>query len=188
MLVELGYVALAVDVYGKQHLGSDDASALAQMNMLKANRPLLQERLALALAALSSQDEVNESKIAAIGFCFGGLCVLDMARMDMPVAGVASFHGLFEPPPNSEGRAISARVLVLHGWDDPLATPDKVLSLADELSSKGADWQIHGYGNTQHAFTNPKANDSSRGTVYNEVADHRSWQALQNFLSELFGS
>jgi len=124
--------------------------------------------------------------VAAIGYCFGGLCVLDIARTGEPVAGVVSFHGLFDPPGNTADNRVAARVLALHGWDDPLATPEQAVALGEELSSMGADWQLHCYGNVRHAFTNPAADASTGVTVYNEAADRRSWAAAQYFLSELF--
>jgi dienelactone hydrolase len=110
--------------------------------------------------------------------------VLDLARTGADLAGVVSFHGLFKPPGNTAGVKIRARVLALHGHDDPMVPPEDVLALEKELTEAGADWQIHVYGNTVHAFTNPQANDPAFGTVYNAVADRRSWTALQNFLSE----
>lgn len=104
------------------------------------------------------------------------------------IAGVVSFHGLSDPPGNTEGNRINAKVLVLHGWDDPLATPDEAVALATELSAARVDWQIHAYGNVRHAFTNPAADASSGVTVYNADADRRSWAAMRDFVSELFGS
>ncbi len=150
------------------------------------DRELLQQRLLGSLNTMRDQPEVNADKVAAIGFCFGGLCVLDIARTGENLAGVVSFHGLFGSPGNTAQNTISARVLALHGWDDPMAAPDSVLGLADELSSMGADWQLHAYGNTMHAFTNPDANDPTFGTVYSDKADQRSWIAMKNFLAELF--
>jgi len=185
-LAELGYVAFAIDVYGKDRIGSDLEDCRALMDALKADRPLLQQRLGVALNALREQPEVDESKLAAIGFCFGGLCALDIARTGEDVAGVVSFHGLFDAPGNTAGNDIKAKILALHGWDDPLASPETVLELAAELSESGADWQLHGYGNVRHAFTNPSADASSGVTIYNAGADRRSWLAMQNFLTELF--
>ena len=147
---------------------------------------MLQARLKSALKAFGDLDEVDSKRIAAIGFCFGGLCALDMARSGADVQAVASFHGLFTPPGNTAGRKISARVLALHGNDDPMVPHAQVMAFADELTAAGADWQIHMYGRTMHAFTNPEANDPAFGTVYNETADRRSWQALDNFLEEIF--
>lgn len=185
-LAELGYVGFAIDVYGKSEIGNDDLKSRANMEALLADRPELQRRLQLAVSVFLEQPEIDSTAIAAIGYCFGGLCVLDMARTEIPLKGVASFHGLFHPPGNSEGNTVSAKVLALHGWDDPMAEPESVIALADEMTALGADWQIHGYGNTKHAFTNPAANDSDRGTVYDAAADRRSWLAMRNFLHELF--
>ena len=112
--------------------------------------------------------------------------MLDIARTGEDIAGVVSFHGLFAPPGNVDGNRVKARVLALHGWDDPMARPDSVLALAEELTSMGADWQLHAYGNTMHAFTNPAASDPEMGTVYDAAADRRSWEAMKNFLDELF--
>jgi dienelactone hydrolase len=185
-LAELGYVAFALDVYGQSEIGSDDENTRANMDALKADRAELQKRLLLSLTIMLDQPEVDANNAAAIGFCFGGLGVLDLARIGAPVCGVVSFHGLFDAPGNTAGNQISASVLALHGWDDPLATPDSVVALGEELSQMGADWQIHGYGGTQHAFTNPAANDNDRGTIYNAAADGRSWLAMKNFLAEKF--
>lgn len=185
-LAELGYAAFALDVYGAAELGGSDEQNRANMLALLGDRPELQDRLSVSLSTMQAQDEVDAHQCAAIGFCFGGLSVLDLARMNAPLSGVASFHGLFEAPPNLPTSKSDCKVLALHGWDDPMATPDAVLSFAEEMTARGIDWQLHGYGNTQHAFTNPAANDSERGTVYHAAADRRSWIAAKNFLSELF--
>ena len=185
-LAELGYVAMASDVYGRDQIGNLENSR-NNMEALKADREELQRRMLAALGALSGQRNVDSSRLAAIGFCFGGLCVLDLVRIAAPVKGVASFHGLFTPPGNTAGNRSDAAVLALHGWDDPLATPDEVVGLGRELTELGADWQIHAYGHTVHAFTNPEAADTERGTVYDVKADTRSWLAMQNFLAEMIG-
>jgi dienelactone hydrolase len=185
-LAELGYVGFALDLYGKDVRGGSKEENAALMQPLLDDRSTLQRRMQLALAQIRKQKETDGARVAAMGYCFGGLCVLDLARTGADVAGVASFHGLFGQPGNTEGNRISAKVLVLHGWEDPMATPDQVLGLADELTSMGADWQVHAYGNTMHAFTNPEANDPDFGTVYSPDADHRSWQSLQLFLAEIF--
>lgn len=185
-LAGLGYIALALDMYGKGVQGSTSEENRALMDAQLADREAMQRRLLCALNTLREQPEVDAARVAAIGFCFGGLCVLDIARTGEELAGVVSFHGLFGAPGNTVGNRISARILVLHGWDDPMANPDAVNALAAELSSMGADWQLHAYGNTMHAFTNPAASDFERGTVYDPTADRRSWQAMNNFLEELF--
>lgn len=185
-LAELGYVGFALDLYGKGVKGGDPEQNRALMQPLLDDREMLQRRMHLALDNVRKQKEVDDERVAAMGFCFGGLCVLDLARTGADIVGAASFHGLFSPPGNTGGKEIAAKVLVMHGWDDPMATPDQALELADELTAAGADWQIHAYGNTVHAFTNPAANDAEHGTVYDADADRRSWQSLQLFLAEIF--
>ena len=185
-LAELGYVGFALDLYGKDVRGGSKEENAALMQPLLDDRAMLQRRMQIGLDACRKQKEVDSTRVAAMGFCFGGLCVLDLARTGADVQGVASFHGLFGKPGNTDGNSISAKILVLHGWDDPMATPDQVLGLAEELTSCGADWQIHAYGNTMHAFTNPAAADPDFGTVYDANADRRSWQSLQLFLAEIF--
>ena len=141
-LAELGYVGFALDLYGKGVRGGSKEENAALMQPLLDDRATLQRRMQLALSELRKQRETDASRVAAMGYCFGGLCVLDLARTGSDVAGVASFHGLFGKPGNTGGNRISAKVLVMHGWEDPMATPDQVLELADELTSMGADWQI----------------------------------------------
>lgn len=186
-LAALGYAALTVDLYGIESRGSEMDDLREHMNAWRADRPALQARLAHWLDVLRRQPEVNASSVGAIGFCFGGLCVLDLARTGANIAGVVSFHGLFDPPGNTVGNHIHAKILAVHGWDDPLVEPDAVAALASELTAQGADWQIHCYGNTLHAFTNPAASDTAAGTVYNANADRRSQAAMQDFFTELFG-
>lgn len=188
LLAEAGYAAMALDVYGKDETGKDIEDCRSLMTELQGDRPTLQRRLLAALRALQDQPEVDASRVAAIGFCFGGMCVLDIARSGEDIAGVVSFHGLFGPPGNTAGKRISAKVLVLHGWDDPLAEPDEAVALAAELTAAQADWQMHAYGNVRHAFTNPAADPSSGVTVYDANADRRSWASMRQFLSELFGA
>lgn len=185
-LAGLGYSALALDLYGKGVRGSGPEENAGLMQPFLDNRQMLQQRLLVALTTLRAQPEVDAGRTAAIGFCFGGLCVLDIARTGEDIAGVVSFHGLFGAPGNTEGNRIRAKVLALHGWDDPMATPEQAIGLASELTSMGADWQLHAYGNTLHAFTNPEAKDREFGTVYDSNADRRSWLSMQDFLSELF--
>lgn len=185
-LAELGYVGFALDMYGKGILGSGPEENAKLMQPFMADRALLQKRIQAALYAVKQLPWVDDSKIAAIGFCFGGLCVLDLARTGADIKGVVSFHGLLGAPDNTRGTAIKAKVLALHGHDDPMVSPEQVLAFEQEMTEAGADWQVHAYGHTMHAFTNPVANDPAFGTVYQADADRRSWQAMQNFLAELF--
>ena len=184
-LAEQGYVGFAIDMYGKGVLGTSPEENTVLMTPFMQDRALLQARIAQGIATMRQQPEVAAGKVAAMGFCFGGLCVLDLARSGGDVLGVASFHGMFTAPGNTVGNSISAKVLCLHGYDDPMAQPQAVLDLAAELSGAGADWQIHAYGNTVHAFTNPAADNAQMGTLYDANADRRSWTALLNFLEEV---
>ena len=185
-LAQMGYVGFALDMYGDARIGSGPDENARLMQPFLEDRALLQRRMLLALETIRNQPEVDDGQVAAIGFCFGGLCVLDLARTGAQLAGVVSFHGLLKPPGNTAGKRIMAKVLVLHGHDDPMVPVEDVVALETELTTAGADWQIHVYGHTMHAFTNPKANDPGFGTVYNPVADRRSWLAMQNFFQETF--
>ena len=185
-LADLGYTGIAVDLYGKGVLGTSTEENQALMTPLAADRPSLQKLLHDNIAMARELPEVDAANIAAVGFCFGGLCVLDIARSGGDVKGVVSFHGLLGAPGNTKEK-IDSKVLALHGWDDPMAPPDDVKAFGEEMTNASADWQLHAYGGTMHAFTNPAANDPDFGTVYDADADRRSWQAMANFLSELFG-
>ncbi|MBS3964218.1 MAG: dienelactone hydrolase family protein [Methylomonas sp.] len=184
-LASLGYLAFAADVYGKGIRGNNTAENAALMQPFMQNRAMLQQRLLAALNAARVMPWADDERIAAIGFCFGGLCALDLARSGAAIRGVVSFHGLLLPADNLPAPDIKAKILVLHGADDPMVSIDQVVALQQELTRARADWQMHSYGHTMHAFTNPAANDPGFGTVYNPVADRRSWQAALNFLDEI---
>lgn len=180
-LAEAGYVGVAIDLYGVDTKPHDDPTARAAMAVLNDDRELLRERLLGTLAAVRGLDApVDPARIAALGFCFGGKCALDLARSGADVLGVASFHGVYDAPPFANA-SITAKALVLDGWDDPLCPPEAKVALATELNEAGVDWQLVSYGHTPHAFTNPKRPD-----MYRPLVDARSWQALGNFLEEIF--
>ncbi|MGH8547403.1 MAG: dienelactone hydrolase family protein [Methylococcales bacterium] len=185
-LAELGYAAFALDLYGKGVLGRSVPENSALMAPFMEDRGLLQRRMTAALETVRVQQPVDPENIAAMGFCFGGLCVLDLARTGADLRGVVSFHGLLGAPSNTRGNAITARVLVLHGHDDPMVPAEDIRLLQDELTRAGSDWQFHVYGNTMHAFTNPVANDPGFGTAYQPLADWRSWQTMRRFFEECF--
>jgi len=186
-LAKLGYVALAADVYGQGKRTRHGPEAGVYMNQLNADRLLLRERLAAALDALRNFDRVDPAKLAAIGFCFGGKCVLDMARSGLPILGGVSFHGVYDAPDYASVSPIAAKLLICHGWEDPIAPPEKTVALAQELTESGADWQIHAYGHAGHAFTDQDRKTSTvPGVVYEPNADRRSWRAMRNFLEEVF--
>jgi len=187
MLAEMGYVGIAIDLYGdgKTGVGTQECSAL--MTSVVSDRANLQARMAAAVTAARALPETADGPLAAIGFCFGGLCVLDLARAGGDVAGVVSFHGILGAPDNLPEPQISARIMVLHGYDDPMADPDAMRAFCDEMTRAGCDWQLHAYGQTTHAFTNPNANDPDFGTVYSARATDRSFASLRGFLTEVLG-
>jgi dienelactone hydrolase len=185
-LAGLGYSAFALDMYGKGVQGQSTEENAALMTPFMEDRAMLQQRMARALEVLREQDEVDAGRCAGMGFCFGGLCMLDLARSGADVAGVVSIHGLLSAPGNTDAAAIRASILCLHGYDDPMAPPESVLELAKELA--GADWQLHAYGGTMHAFTNPQANDPAFGTVYCERASRRAHAAIEGFFGEVLGA
>lgn len=184
-LAELGYVGFAVDMYGKGKLGKTKEEKQNLMSPLVNDRKKLQKRAYAAFAALKKQDFVDPYQIGAIGFCFGGLCALDLARMGAPLKGVVSFHGDLRPPQFQEQQQIQAKILVLHGYDDPLVKHEQIPAFAEEMTRAKVDWEIDIYGHTMHGFTNPEANDPNFGTVYSKEADRKSWVAMKHFFADL---
>ena len=178
-----GYVCFALDNYGKGKRGTTPEECGALMNPFMADRKMLLKRLQAGLATARSMPIVDSRRIAIMGFCFGGLCALDLARSNADIRGAVSFHGMLKPSGLTEPK-VRAKVLMLHGYDDPLAPPADVLAVAKEFTDAGADWQLHAYGHTVHAFTNPAAQDRASGMQYDESADRRSWHALEEFLAE----
>ncbi|WP_164155371.1 dienelactone hydrolase family protein [Sandarakinorhabdus rubra] len=185
-LAAAGYVGIAIDVYGKGVRGELLGDNGHLMGPWMADRAALLRRLLAAVTAAAAHPAVDADRIAIMGYCFGGLCALDVARSGDPrVKGAVSFHGVYAPPNIGPQSKISASVLVLHGWEDPLCPPDATVGLAKELTAAGADWQIHAYGHAYHAFTARGAANKAGGVHYDEKADRRSWQALLNFLGEI---
>ena len=185
-LAQQGYMGFALDMYGKGRRATTKEEADALMSELLSNRPLLLQRVRLAVYTLKNQELVDESRIGGIGFCFGGKCMLDLARSGDDVNGVVSFHGIYDQPGIEHDGDINAAVLVLHGWEDPLAKPESTVALGHELTSRNADWQILAFGHTGHAFTNPNAKMPADGMFYQESSNRRAWQAMKNFLQEIF--
>jgi dienelactone hydrolase len=186
-LVELGFNAFVADLFGKKFRGAPRDVCFGKMNRLGSDREALRRRLLAVIEQARGLGEVDAGKVVVAGYCFGGKCALDVARTGIDVAGAVSFHGLFDPPGWEVGK-IKAKVLVLHGWDDPMAKPESVVALGNELTRAGADWQIHAYGHVGHGFTNPNASSLQiDGVFYHELAAERSWTAFINFLEEVLG-
>jgi dienelactone hydrolase len=183
-LAEAGYRAVAVDIFGREVGGMDAGAAI--IKDLLADRDRLRHRLFGAVDTIGALPATDRNTMAAIGFCFGGLCVLDLARYGSDMRAVGSFHGVLTPPPHPPDSPIATRVAVYHGWEDPFAPPADVLALAAELTARGADWQLHGYGRAMHAFMAPFANDPERGIQYDEVTARRAWASLVDLLAETF--
>lgn len=184
-LAALGYVGIAIDVFGDGQRGDAAGDNSALIAPFMQDRMKLRRRLLAAVTFARSHAAVDPHRMAVIGYCFGGLCALDVARSGTrEVRGVVSLHGMLMPPPSTE--PIHAKMLLLHGWADPLAPPSAVVAAAEEFTGAGADWQLHGYGHAMHAFTMPKAAKPERGLQYDASADHRSWAALTGFLQEIF--
>src|SRR3990167_8609377 len=169
-LAQQGYVAFVIDMYGMGRTGNTKEEKAALMEPLMNDRRLIRDRMGAAFQAVIGLSEVDPARVAAIGFCFGGLCVLDLARSGADVKGVVSFHGLLTKPDELHNHAMVSKVLVLHGYDDPMVKASQVSAFCTEMTEASVDWQVHMYGNTMHAFTNPLADDPDFGTVYNPVA------------------
>ncbi len=186
-LAELGYVAFALDIYGEgvRPAGPQEAGKVA--GTYKNDRPLYRRRLNLGLEQLKSQSNVDRNRVAAIGYCFGGTGVLELARSGADIQGVVSFHGGLDSPAPEDGKNVKAKVLVCHGADDPFVPAKDIEAFKAELTAAKVDWQMIYYANAVHSFTQPMAgNDNSRGAAYNEKADQRSWIAMRDFFNELF--
>jgi dienelactone hydrolase len=185
-LVELGFNAFVADLFGKKFRGAERDVCFGEMNRLKADRGALLRRLQAVLQQVRGLDEVDGGKVVVAGYCFGGMCALDLARSGADITAAVSFHGLFDPPGLPEQK-IKAKVVAFHGWDDPMVPPEKVVALGEELTTAGSDWQIHCYGHVGHGFTNPKAHEIGiDGVFYHQLAAERSWTSFVDLLEELF--
>jgi dienelactone hydrolase len=188
-IAKMGYVVLVADIYGKGVRPKDAKEASAQAAFYRNDRPLMQARAQAALAQLLKSPRVDASRTGAMGFCFGGGVALELARSGADLDAVVSVHGNLDTPHPEAARNIKAKVLVLHGADDPFVPQDQVKAFQDEMRAAKVDWALTQYGNAVHAYTNPEAgNDNSKGAAYNAEADRRSFRAMQDFYQEAFAS
>ena len=185
-LAEDGYNAFAIDMYGDGKVGGSNEENQSMMQPLLDDRKNLSQIIVGAYEAAKKLEGVDTSNIAIMGYCFGGLVSLDLARSGVDLKGAVSFHGFLSGSEDLEDKDISAKLLVLHGHLDPMVGQDQIDSFSEEMNKKSVDWQLHSFGNAMHAFTNPDANDPSFGTVYSQDADQRSWKIFKDFLSEIF--
>jgi dienelactone hydrolase len=187
MLAGLGYVVFCADIYGKGVRADNPQDASKLAGQYKGERPLLRARVNAAFEQLKKQPQVDARRTAAIGYCFGGTTVLELARSGAEVAGVVSFHGGLNTPTPDDAKQIKGKVLALHGAEDPFVPPAEVAAFEEEMRKAGADWQLVAYGGAVHSFTMREAgHDNSKGAAYNAKADQRSWEAMKAFFAEIF--
>jgi dienelactone hydrolase len=187
MLARLGYVAFAADIYGKGVRPKDAQEAGQQAGKYKRDRQLLRARALAGLEVLRRHELADPKRLAAIGYCFGGTTVIELARSGAELGGVVSFHGGLDSPNPAEGRNIKCKVLALHGADDPYVPAKDLAAFEDELRQAKVDWQLIKYGGAVHSFTDWNAGDNTAGgAAYNEKADRRSWEAMKGFFAEVF--
>lgn len=186
-LAALGYVAFVGDIYGKGVFHVDRSRAAEEAAIYFDDRALVRRRALAALEELRRHPSVDGRKVAAIGYCFGGMAALELARAGADILGVVTFHGDLATPTPEDARNIKGRVLALHGADDIIVTSDEVAAFEREMRDANVDWQLISYGGSVHAFTAENDPTASRQRVaYNEKADRRSWIAMKAFLDELF--
>lgn len=186
-LAGLGYVAFALDMYGEGIRPTDPKEASAQAAIYYKDRPLMRSRAQAGLDQLLANPLVDKSKVAVIGYCFGGSCALELARSGAPVAGTVTFHGGLTTPTPQDAVNVKGKVLVLHGGADPNVKPEDVAALEKEMTDAKVDWQVNIYSDAVHGFTNPaNGDDPSKGVAYNARADARSWEAMKAFFAEIF--
>jgi dienelactone hydrolase len=188
-VARLGYVVIVADIYGKAVRPKDAKEATAASGIYKNDRPLMQARARAAYDQLLKTARVDTSRIAAMGYCFGGGVALELARSGAPLDGTVSFHGNLDTPHPDQAKNIKGRILVQHGADDPFVPQDQVKAFKDEMRTAATDWELIEYGGSVHGFTNPTAGrDNSKGMAYNPKADKRSFQAMADFYQDIFAS
>ena len=187
MLAELGYVAFAVDIYGKDVRPSTSEEAGKEAGKYYSNVNLMRERVNAGLTELLKQEYVDKNKIAAIGYCFGGGVALELARSGAEIKGVVTFHGSLSTPDPQDAKNIKCKISVQHGAVDPFVKEENVIAFKKEMEDANVDYVLTEYSGAVHAFTMESAgNDPSKGAAYNANADKRSWKAMQDFFAEIF--
>ena len=186
-LAGLGYVAFCADIYGQGVHPKDTKEAGNEAGKYKSDRALLRQRVNAALTELKSSKLVDPKRIAAIGYCFGGTAVIELARSGAELNGIVSFHGGLDSPTPADGKNIKCKVLICHGADDPFVKATDLAAFEEEMRSANVDWTLIKFGGAVHSFTQPLAgNDNSKGAAYNEKADRRSWAAMKLFFTGIF--
>jgi dienelactone hydrolase len=186
MLAQLGYVAFCADIYGKDSRPKNVQEAGAEAGKFKSDRQLLRARVNAGLDVLEKNPLVDTNRVAAIGYCFGGTTVIELALSGADIAGVVSFHGGLDAPNPADAKNIKCKVLALAGADDPFQNPNDLAAFENEMRDAKVDWEITFYGGAVHAFTQPNPGFVNAGAKYNEKADKRSWQAMKDFFAEIF--
>ncbi len=185
-LAEMGYLALAADMYGEGKVTRDPEEARKLAGHVRST-PLLRERAQAGLMALARHRLADPHRLAAIGFCFGGTTVLELAYSGAPVLGVASFHGALSVPKPQDPKTWQTKFLILHGADDSFIKPEEISAFQEALRQAKADWQMVYFGGAVHSFANPAAGqDKAKGVAYDPKAAARSWDYLLAFLKEIF--
>jgi dienelactone hydrolase len=185
LATEGGYITVILDVLGEGQFKTDFAELEATLTPFMTDRAMLLRRLEAGLAAAKNIPNADTKRMAIMGYCFGGTCALDLARSsNKSIKAVLSFHGGLAGNGLEQEEPITAPVLVMHGHDDPMVPPEQVRAFQDEMTGRLADWQLHAYGHTVHAFTRPDANNPAVGAVYSQAADRRSWQSMLDFLDQ----
>ena len=188
-LAKMGYVAFALDMYGAGKVTEHPRQAGEWAGMITKNAAAWQKRALAGLKVLTQRAEVDSDQLAAIGYCFGGATVCQLAYSGADLAGVVSFHGSLPLPAEDQSLETGAKLLICHGAEDPLVPEDRIGEFQEALDAGGADWQMIVYSDARHGFTNPGADQRGIEALgYNENADRRSWQHMQVFFDELFAS
>ena len=187
MLARLGYAAFALDMYGDGKVTRHPAQAREWAGEVRQNVESWRERARRGLDVLREQDVVDADRVAAIGYCFGGSTVLQLAFSGAPVKGVVSFHGALPEPDAEQLERVRARILVCHGAADPFIPREQVEKFQEALGKSDVDWHMAIYGGAKHSFTNPSAGEAGLdGLAYDREADERSWEHMKLFFRELF--